>query len=138
MVWLLALPNWIKVAVAGVAVIGVLQVTHWIKVRGLDSQIERLEVELALEKGAVADLRIAVSDVSANRDKLTATIREQNAAVEQMRVEARQAETAANLRVARAIRAGEEEARKLRLPTSTVPPGHAAMNDWLRSRVGVD
>lgn len=134
MTWLLMLPNWIKVAIVGAVVVGVLQVRCWWEVRGLNDRIERLEVALALEKGATADLRVALSDVQGNRDKLVATIEDQNASIELMKVEARRAEVAADLRVARATALAKEAARDLRAPTTRVAPGHAAMNQWLQER----
>ena len=136
MVWLLALPSWIKAAAVGVVIIGALQVAHWIKVRGLEKQMERLEVNLPLEKAATADLRIAVSDVSANRDKLESRLREQNSAIDNLQVRAKASESRAALLATRLLQVGTKQAEELRLPTTTVPPGHEAMNNWLQNRLG--
>jgi hypothetical protein len=68
--------------------------------------------------------------------RLKATIAEMNARLDTMNARARQIESAANLRVARALRAGEEAAAALRAETTRVPPGNEAMNSWLRERLG--
>jgi len=135
MLWVLALPNWLKVAAASAVVIGVLQLQHWWTVRSLRGEITDLTQALALEKAATADLKVGLSDVQANRDTLTSRLREQGRAVEQWQVRAKLAESAAALAATRATQAGRAQSEALRAPTTTVAPGHEALNEWLRMRL---
>lgn len=135
MLWILALPSWAKAAIIGGVLFAGFQVQHWWTVRGLREDIAELTQNLNLERAAMAELRVALIDVQSNRDKLEAVIRQQNDAIELLQARARQVEASANLRVARAVRAGEEAARQLRATTTRVPPGHEAMNLWLRERL---
>lgn len=128
---ILGLPTWLKAALVGAALLGAVQVQHWWEVRGLNNQIKNLTMELGQEKVANAELRIAVSDVSANRDKLVSTIKEQNGAIELLRADGQRLSAEASLRVTRAFERGRAVSEGLRSPTSTVPPGHAGMNEWL-------
>lgn len=132
--FLLGLPATFKVALVSLALVGALQVRHWIQVRGLEREIATVTQALDREKAATADLRVAVSDVQANRDRLSAAIREQNDSIALMQAAAKAAASAADARVARALRQGVEEAAGLRRPETRVPPGHAAMNEWLVER----
>ena len=134
MSWLLLLPAWIKVAIGSLAVIGVLQVRHWMEVRSLKGQITELTQGLDREKAVTVELRVAVSEVQRNRDQLTAEIRRQNDAITRLTLTATAAESKAALAAARALESGRKLSEALRAPTSTVPPGHDAMNTYLRER----
>ena len=107
--WLLARPI-VLVGIGAVALLGVRELQHFFEVRGLRKDISELNVALDKEKIATAEFRVALANVEANRDKLESTIREMNERLDAMNARARQIESAANLRVARAIRAGEEAA----------------------------
>jgi septal ring factor EnvC (AmiA/AmiB activator) len=136
MVWLMALPGWIKALAGAAVVIGMLQLQHWWTVRDLRKDIAKLEQALKDAQTEAAQFRVALADVQANRDRLESTIKTQNATIDAMSLRARQIEAAANLRVARALAVGKEEAAKLRLPTTTVKPGHQQMNAWIAERFG--
>lgn len=125
------IPGWLKVALLGGILIGGLQVKHWWETRSLNNQITELTHLLDQERVASAELRAAVSDVSANRDTLVSRIREQNSAIEGMKVQAKQEETAAVSRALRAVREGERSAAALRSTTTNVAPGHNNMNRWM-------
>lgn len=131
---LLGMPTWVKAAIAGAALLGLLQVRHWWEVRGLEKQIATLTDERDAERTANAALRVSLSEVQANRDTLESRLREQGRAIELLQVTAKAAESKAALASARAIAAGRKASEALRAPTTSVPPGHGAMNEWLRIR----
>lgn len=128
----LGLPSWLKVAIVSIALIGVINVRHWFIERGLRKEIATVTQALKTEKAATAELRVAVADVSANRDQLQARIREQNRAIELLQAQARQADARAALAATRALQAGHVVSEALRAPDTHVPPGHAAMNLWFQ------
>lgn len=103
--------------------------------RRFRNDITALTQDLRTEREANATLRLQVSTHETNLERLTATIAEMNARLDAMNARARQIESAANLRVARAIRAGEEATKALLSKDTHVPPGHLAMNDWLTMRL---
>jgi septal ring factor EnvC (AmiA/AmiB activator) len=125
-------------SIAGVVLLGFggLLAQDFFEDRGFRNEITRLQQELRNEVQANAGLRLAVSAHETSLEKLKATIAEMNARLDTMNARARQIESAANLRVARALRAGEEAAAALRAETTRVPPGNEAMNSWLRERLG--
>lgn len=133
--WLMALPAAIKVAIAGVLLLVALQVGHWWQVRGLRNQIEQLNVALDKERVASAQLRVSLSDLEQNRDKLADEIAKQSAAIAEIQTRATQQAQRARADALAQIRAAERRAEELRnVATSTVPPGHENMNAWLVSR----
>lgn len=122
--------------VIGVAVFGVREFQHWREVRGLEQQIVELTQQRDAETRAKLEITAALSDITANRDALQNRIREQNDAITALQ-QARTAEQrVAALAAVRALQKGREEAAALRAPESTVPPGHAALNAWLCTRLG--
>lgn len=138
MMWMLALPNWIKAAAVGVALIGVLQVRHWWTVRGLHKEIAELTQDLEHEKAASAELRVALADLTTNQEKLKADIAKQNTAIASLTAQARVMESRATAASLRALRASEAAAAALREPDVVrLPPGQAAMNSWLSERFGL-
>lgn len=130
----IGLPNWLKVAMAGAVVIGVLQVRHVIQVRALERQVSTLTADLKIEQTANAQLRVGLADVSANRDMLASRLREQSRAIELLQVRAKEAESASALLATRALAAGRKASEALRAPTSTITPGHEGMNRWLQAQ----
>lgn len=130
----LGMPTWVKTAIAGVVLLGLLQARHWWEVRGLEKQIATLTASLEAEQVANAQLRVSLADVQANRDAWVARTREQSRAIELLQATAQAAEAKAALASARALAAGLKTSAALRAPTTQVPPGHAAMNGWLQAQ----
>lgn len=128
---ILGLPNWLKMSIGAILLLGVIQVRHELKVRGLKKQITELTQSLDKEKAATAELKIAVADITANRDKLVETVKSQNSRIEGIQVEAKRSEAAAVARALRTITAGEAISRELRSPETVVVPGNDGMNKWL-------
>lgn len=133
--WLLAKPL-VLLGLGAVLVLGVRETQHFFTIRSLRGDITRLEMVLDQERTAAAAFKVALATVESNRATLESIIREMNARLDTLQARARQVEAAANLRVARALRAGEAQAAALRAETTRVPPGHAAMNQWLTERIG--
>ena len=129
---ILGLPNWLKMSIGAILLLGVIQVRHGLEVRGLKKQIASLTQSLDKEKAATAELKIAVADITANRDKLVETVKTQNSRIEGIQVEAKRSEAAAVARALRTITAGEAVSRELRSPETVVVPGNDGMNKWLK------
>lgn len=121
------------VIAGAVGVIGLYGAYRW-QIRGLNNQIEKQTVALAIERGATAELRIGLSVSDASIAKLESTIRNQNASIELMAIRTKRAEAAATASALRALRAGAEVAATLRAPTTRVKPGYVEMNSWLTER----
>ena len=132
--FMLGLPATVKIALVGLALVCALQARHWWQMRGLEREIATLTQALYQERTANADLRVGLSDVQANRDTLASRLREQGRAIDLLQARAKQAESAAALAAARALEAGRRASEALRAPTTTVSPGHDAMNTWLQER----
>lgn len=132
--WLLARPAFL-VGIGATALLGVMWAADAFEDRGFRNEIAKLSQALKDEQQANAGLRLAVSTHETSLEKLKATIAEMNSRLDVMNARARQIEAAANLRVARAIRAGEEAAKELRAETTRVPPGHVDMNLWMKERL---
>lgn len=132
---LLARPGAI-VAILAVAGFGWIQFDHWRQVRGLESQIAAITQERDAETRAKLETQAALSDVTANRNQLAGEVRRQNEAIGLLSTKAKALESQATVSALRAIEAGKTKADALRAPTSTVPPGNAAMNTWLQERFG--
>lgn len=134
---LLGLPTWLKAAIAGIALLGVLQVRHFWEVRGLKAQIATLTAERDAERAATVELRVGLSDVQANRDMLAARMREQSRAIDLQQAHARQADAQSALAAARVVAVGRQLSEALRATTAVRPlvaPGHEAMNRWLQEQ----
>lgn len=133
--WLLARPVFL-VGIGAVALAGVMWTQDFFEDRNFRNDIANLGQALKDEQHANAGLRLAVSANETSIAKLMATIAEMNARLDVMNARARQSESAANLRVSLALRAGEEKARELRAETTRVAPGNLAMNEWMTGRLG--
>lgn len=134
--WLLARPA-ILVGIGAVALLGVFWTQDFFEDRGFRKQIETLTKQVETMQLTYAQLQVSEQAEKTNVANLTAKIDEMNARLDAMNARARQIEASANLRVARALRAGEEAAKELRAETTHVPPGHADMNSWLSERLGI-
>jgi len=133
---ILMLPSWAKTAIVAAVILGAVHARHWWVERGLRAEIATVTVDRDQQRAAVAEMKIAIADVSANRDRLASTVRSQNEAIAVLEQRAKAAETAAALRAVRVVSRGREEADALRAPKSTVRPGNDAMNAWFQQQFG--
>ncbi len=132
--WLLARP----MVIGGIAIlgfIGVRETQHFFDMRGIRKDLATLQAEFDQERLANASLRQGLTESQANNAQLVSTIKQMNSNLELAAAKTRQIEAAANLRVARAVKAGQDAARELRAPDTHIPPGHLAMNSWLQERM---
>lgn len=129
--WLLARPMVIG-GIAILAVFGVREGQHFFTERGLRNGMMKLEAKLDAEMVNNAQQTIAFTESQKTVANLTAQIKKMSADIDLMNAKARAIESAANLRVARAIRDGQEAARQLRSPETHIQPGNEAMNVWLQ------
>lgn len=133
--WLIARPS-VLIGVGVLALFGVRETQHYFDVRGLRKDIAALQMQFDQERLANASLRQGLTESQANNQQLVSTIKQMNSNLELAAAKTRQIEAAANLRVARAVKAGQDAARELRAPDTHVPPGHMAMNQYLQARFG--
>lgn len=134
--WLLARPA-ILVGVGAGALLAAFWIQDVFEDRGFRKQIETLTKQVETMQLTYAQLQVSEQAEKTNVANLSAQIEQMNARLDAMNARARQIEASANLRVARALRAGEEAAKELRAETTRVPPGDAAMNSWLTERLGI-
>jgi len=129
---LLLLPAWIKTAIIAGLLLGAMQFQHWWQIRGLRSQIAKIEVALDKEKLANAELRQGLVEVQANRDQLRSTIQSQNAAIALWQSKARTAEAKAATNALRIVKTGSQVAATLRNTAGSLGP--EGLNSWLATR----
>lgn len=130
---LLARPA-LLVGLASLIAMGWLQFSHSREVKKLKAEISTTHKALSETRVALAEHQAALSDVSANRDMWLARVREQNNAIELLHIKAKANQAAAVSAAVRKLQAVRESADELRAPTSKVPPGDVAMNEWLKER----
>lgn len=131
---LLARPA-LLVGLTSALTIGWLQWSHSREVGRLEKDIAAITAQRDTEARQKLEFKAALSDVTASRDHLAAEVRRQNDAIGAMQRAAEQRATEASLAAVRAFNQGRASAEALRQPTTTVAPGHDAMNEWLKARV---
>lgn len=133
--FLRALPLSAYLAIGVVGFIGIREWQHSRAVDRLEQDVAAMTSQRDAELRGKLEYQAALSDVTANRDALAQDIRRQNDAIAKLQTDLQATERAASLAAVRALQKGRESAEALRHPTSTVLPGHAALNDWLAERV---
>lgn len=128
-------PAWVHVGLLSAVLFVGMQWKHTREVHQLEAQIAGYEQTIQSKDASIANLHISVTQERLNVSTLTAQVREQNHAILLMQAKAKEAETEASIAAVRAFNDGRAAAEKLRQPTTTIAPGHAAMNDWLAERV---
>lgn len=123
--------------VIGALVFGVREFQHWRETNRLEGHLTAVGLQRDAEERAKLEFKAALSDVTANRDQLAAEVRRQNEAIGLLQLKAKEHETAASLAAVRAFNQGRAAADALKEPTTTVEPGHAAMNGWFDERLKV-
>ena len=122
MTFLLGIFGWLKstlgkwIIVGGVA--AGLYITHEVQLRRLHEQIADLRLQLAEEKAATIDLKIAVGG--------------QNRAIAGVQDQAKRAQKDADARAKHELDRGHNTSNDLRDPNNPIQVGYAAMNEWLR------
>lgn len=111
-----------------VLIVGVGVGVYEVRLAALRGEVDQARAENVAQREANAALKVQLSELAGNRDKLTATIEEQNQRIEQLRADATAAETAANVRALRALEAGRAAARAV-----DAGPGPVELNSWLRA-----
>lgn len=134
--WLVARPAFL-VGIGAAALLGVFLVQDFFEDRGFRNRIDALTREVDQMRTTYAQLQVSEQAEKANVAKLETEIANMNARLDALQARARQQEAAANARVARALREGQEAAAALRADTTRVAPGHAEMNNWLTGRLGL-
>jgi hypothetical protein len=128
---------WLQIGAVAVALlIGYLKLQHAREVRQLKGEIAAVTQQLQAERTARLKAENVALEYRNNRDNLAADLRRQSDAVGRLSIELKAAEQASTVTALRALERGRAEAEALRQPTSTVAPGHEAMNEWLKARVG--
>lgn len=126
----------VLVGVIGISIFGIREFQHWRTVNGLEKQIATISKARDDERAAKLETIAALSDVTANRDRLVDEVKRQNDAITSLQQTMQQKDSAARLAAVRAFNQGREAAEALRQPTTTVKPGVAEMNAWLCDRLG--
>jgi hypothetical protein len=122
--------------IIGISILGIREFQHWREVNGLEKQIATISKARDDERTAKLETIAALSDVTANRDRLVDEVKRQNDAIASLQQAMQQKDSAARLAAVRAFAQGREAAEALRQPTTTVKPGAAEMNAWLCDRLG--
>src|SRR3990167_1097882 len=104
--FMLGLPATVKIALVGLALVCALQARHWWQMRGLEREIATLTQALDQERTANADLRVGLSDVQANRDKLASRLREQGRAIDLWQGRGQGSDARASVLATRLLREG--------------------------------
>lgn len=135
-----ALPMWVKVGAGMGLLMGVMWVSNWWNTRGLKAALAETKLELKTTQEEAAKDK-ALRELHAqqeenNRLELESQIQQQNSRISAAAARARQAETAAALATTRAIEEGRLIADALRDRSSTVPVGPDGMNSYLTQRFG--
>jgi hypothetical protein len=137
---LTALPMWVKVGAGMGLLMGIMWVSNWWNTRDLKRDLAKQEqlLKQTQEDAAKAEAQrqLHAAQEEQNRLELESQISQQNARISAAAARARQAETAAALATMRAIKDGQDAADALRDPSTKVPVGYEAMNDWTRQRFG--
>lgn len=129
---------WLKIlpVVAVLAFIGAREVHHWREHRQERAITARWTADAVSEKTARLQAEVIALEYMNNRDALASDLRRQNDAIGHFAEKAKAEQVEAVLTAVRRLQLGRTEADLLRQPASAVPPGHAAMNDWLDKRLG--
>lgn len=134
LLFLKALPLWVKVGAGMGLLLGLMQVVNWWNTRDLKRDLVTAKQELKATQEASARTALDLQREADNRAALEEVNKRQNAQIKDIATRARQAEAAAALATIRQIKDGEAAADALRQPTTTVPVGTQAMNRWLTER----
>lgn len=134
MLFLRALPLWVKVGAGMGLLLGVMQLMHWWNTRDLKRDLESTRQELKQTQQEAAGREIAIQQAEVNRQTLEAEIENQNRRINGIASQARQAQATAALAAMREIQAGKVAAEELRKPTTDVEAGPEGMNAYLDER----
>jgi hypothetical protein len=132
----IAWPAWVHLSIAAVLLFGGMQWKHAREVGRLKKDIATLTETLNQERLVHADTLVALQSERSNVTTLHARVREQNSAILLIQAKAKQSESAAAARAIEALRAGEAAAAAIRSGHTHLEPGHDAVNEWLKARVG--
>lgn len=132
---LLARPA-VLIGIVGALAFGIREFVHWREVRSLTAENAREVAVRQQETHAKLEALAALANVQRDNTALRSKFDEQNLAIENLQRARTAEQRAAALEAVRALQRGREEAEALRQPTTTVRPGNAAMNEWLRERFG--
>lgn len=123
----LGLP-WLKICAAAGALAVALAI--WFHIHGLNRELHAMTVRYETQVRYAAKLESGLEDVTRDRDMWVGRVTEQNRAITMMQVKAREEQEAAIRTAVRRLQLGQAAADLLRQPTSQVPPGADAMNQW--------
>lgn len=129
----LTIPVWLLLAVS--VAFGGLQAKHVLQVRRLTNEIAAKASVITTLTATVATKSAAVVIAHGEARNLSRKIEEQNAAIEGLQAMMQAQSQASSLAAVRVLNQGEADAEALRQPTSKVPPGFQALNDWIAERV---
>lgn len=128
------LKGWLALGLAGVLAGALWYHQHEIGER--DDLIAERDKTIATRDITIANQALSISAERLSVTKLQAAVDVSNHTIEEQALRLKAVQLTASAAASQAFTKGMAAAEALRAPTSTVQPGHAAMNDWFAERFG--